>query len=342
MNRPGKPAKKYSQAARLHDIIRLIESRHGIAIDELAEESGVNRRTIHRDLNAISDAGYPLTAAWVGDRKLYRFITGFKDVPPVSFSLQELLTLYFLRSQLDILQGTPFHDDLAAIFRKINSVLPPRYAAHLERISRIALPLLQGRRDYSRAADLLERLRKALLFQQQVSLLYKTPSSSRAELYRVDPYTFIFYKGGLYLLGYAHNRRAVRTFALERISDISVEKERFELPDGYDPEEHFRGAFGIVDDEPLSVRLRFAPAVAHAVADRIWHGTQRITAAKDGSVELAFTAGGRMEIISWILSYGSHAELLEPPGLRAEIAATAARMAALYSAAGGSRAEQSL
>jgi len=342
VNRPGKPAKKYSQAARLHDIIRLIESRHGIAIEELAEESGVNRRTIHRDLNAISDAGYPLTSAWVGDRKLYRFITGFKDVPPVSFSLQELLTLYFLRSQLDILQGTPFHDDLAAVFRKINSVLPPRYAAHLERISRIALPLLQGRRDYSRAADLLESLRKALLFQQRVSLQYKTPFSSKAELYSVDPYTFIFYKGGLYLLGYAHNRRAVRTFALERISDISIDSERFELPAGYDPEEHFRGSFGIVEEEPLSIRLRFSPAVAHAVADRVWHGTQQLIRNKDGSVELAFTAGGKMEIVSWILSYGSHAELLEPAALRAEIAATAAQMAAVYSAPGGSNSVQSV
>jgi predicted DNA-binding transcriptional regulator YafY len=342
MNRPGKPAKKYSQAARLHDIIRLIESRHGIAIEELAEESGVNRRTIHRDLNAISDAGYPLTAAWVGDRKLYRFITGFKDVPPVSFSLQELVTLYFLRSQLDILQGTPFHDDLAAIFRKINSVLPPRYAAHLERISRIALPLLQGRRDYSRAAELLERLRKALLFQQRVSLQYKTPSRRKAELYSVDPYTFIFYKGGLYLLGYAHNRSAVRTFALERITELCIEEERFELPAGYDPEERFRGAFGIVDEESLAVRVRFSPEVAHAVAERTWHGTQKMTRGKDGSVELAFTAGGKMEIVSWILSYGSHAELLEPPGLRAELAATAARMAAVYSAAGGGCSAQSV
>src|SRR5512137_2849753 len=161
MNKPGKPSKKYSQAARLHDIIRLIESRHGISLEELAEESGVNRRTIHRDLNAISDAGYPLTAEWCGDRKLYRFITGFKDVPPVNFSLQELLTLYFLRPQLEMLKGTPFHDDLASIFRKVNSVLPPRYAAHLERISRVAIPLLQGRRDYSSMANILEELRKA-------------------------------------------------------------------------------------------------------------------------------------------------------------------------------------
>lgn len=333
MNRPGKPAKKYSQAARLHDTIRLIESRHGIAIEELAEESGVNRRTIHRDLNAISDAGYPLTSEWVGDRKLYRFITGFKDVPPVSFSLQELLTLYFLRSQLDILQGTPFHDDLATIFRKINSVLPPRYAAHMERISRIALPLLQGRRDYSRAADLLQELRKALLLQHRVSLQYKIPSRKKAELYRVDPYTFIFYKGGLYLLGYTHNRAAVRTFALERITAITIEKERYEMPAGYDPEERFKGAFGIVDEEPLQVRLHFSAAIAHAIADRVWHPTQKITWLKDGSLELAFSAGGRMEIISWILSYGSHAVLLEPPALRTELAATARQMARAYETA---------
>ena len=35
--RPGKPAKRYSQAARLHDVIRLLEARHGVTVDELAQ-----------------------------------------------------------------------------------------------------------------------------------------------------------------------------------------------------------------------------------------------------------------------------------------------------------------
>lgn len=333
MNRPGKPAKKYSQAARLHDIIRLIESRHGISIEELAEESGVNRRTIHRDLNAISDAGYPLTAEWCGDRKLYRFITGFKDVPPVSFSLQELLTLYFLRSSLDILQGTPFHDDLAAIFRKVNSVLPPRYAAHLERISRITVPLLQGRRDYRRAAHILTELRQALLYQNRVTITYHTPSRQGGEEYSVDPYTLVFYKGGLYLLGFAHNRQAVRTFAVERIDSLETSRERFEIPDEYHPEELFQRAFGIVSEEPLSVRVRFAPAIAHAIAERNWHPSQKLERLPDGGVELSFSAGGRLEILSWVLSYGSMAELLEPAELRAELARATSAMAALYAPA---------
>lgn len=330
MNKPGKPAKKYSQAARLHDTIRLIESRHGIAIDELAEATGVDRRTVHRDLLAISEAGYPLTAGWNGNRKLYRFITGFKDVPPIGFSLQELLTLYFLRAHLDTLQGTPFHDDLDSIFRKIGSVLPPRYGAHLERLASITLPIIQGVRDYSKVAALLVELRKALLFQQQVKLHYRSPSSIRTELYTVDPYSFIFYKGGLYLQGYAYNRRSIRTFAVERITAVETLSERFEIPLEYLPEKQFSEAFGIVNEEPLHVRLRFAKTIAHAIVGRRWHPTQKIKQLRSGEVELSFTAGGKMEILSWILSYGEQVELLEPVQLRQELAEKIRRTAQLY------------
>jgi predicted DNA-binding transcriptional regulator YafY len=331
MNKPGKPQKKYSQAARLHDTIRLIESRHGISIEELADGSGVNRRTVHRDLLAISEAGYPLTAEWSGDRKLYRFITGFKDVPPIGFSLQELLTLYFLRSHLETLQGTPFHDDIDSIFRKINSVLPPRYAAHLEKLSKIALPIIQGVRDYSKAATLLTDLRKALLFQQKVKLHYRAPSRKKAELYTVDPYSFVFYKGGLYLQGYAHNRLSIRTFAVERIAEVVILSERFEIPLQYQPEKQFDEAFGIVTEEPFNISLRFSKVVAHSIAGRIWHPSQKIRKLRNGAMELSFSAGGKMEILSWILSYGNHVELLEPPELRRELAEKARSMAEMYS-----------
>jgi proteasome accessory factor B len=47
-------------------------------------------------------------------------------------------------------------------------------------------------------------------------------------------------------------------------------------------------------------------------------------------VILTFTAGGKMEIVSWLLSYGRHAEILEPPGLRDEMRRNAHDMAILY------------
>lgn len=328
--RKGKPAKKYSQAARLHDIIRLIEARHGITIEELAEESGVNRRTIHRDLNAIQEAGYPLVSDWVNGSKAYRFLTRFKDVPPINFTLQELMTLSFLRSQLDFLKGTSFHDDMEAIFHKVNSVLPPRYAAHMDRIARVSLPLLQGGRDYSSVSEELKAIRDALLYQYRLTITYGTPAKKSVEEYLVDPYTLIYNKGGLYLLGYAHNRRALRTFAAERIKKVEVTRERFEMPEDFRPEDQLKTAFGMVEEAPMTVSIRFTPTIAHAVADRLWHPTQKIRRKKDGSVILSFTAGGRMEMIAWILSYGRHAEVLEPAGLREELKKIVQEMVGIY------------
>jgi predicted DNA-binding transcriptional regulator YafY len=326
----GKPARKYSQTGRVHNIIRLIEARHGITVDDMAEETGVDRRTIYRDLAAIQDAGYPLISERHNGRKVYRFLTRFKDVPPISFTLQELMTLYFLRSQFDLLEGTPFEEESESIFRKVNSVLPPRYAAHMERIASVTIPLLQGKRDYGRVGGQLRLLRDALIFQYRVKLGYRPVGRKRATTYTVDPYSLIFHRGGLYLLGFAHNRRGLRTFAVERLTRVEVEKERFEMPENFRPEERFRNAFGIVDETAMRVRVRFSPTVAHAVRDRIWHPSQRIEPLPDGGVVISFNAGGKMEILSWLLSFGEHAELLAPADLRDEVAGKITEMAKLY------------
>lgn len=325
----GKPSKKYSQAARVHDVIRIIEARYGVTVDELAEETGVDRRTVYRDLAAINDAGYPLVSERQQGKKAYRFLTRFKSVPPISFTLQELMTLSFLRSQLDFLSGTPFQEDMESVFLKISSVLPPRYSAHMDRIAGVSIPLLQGRRNYSLSAEFLKKIREALLFQYRTEIRYNTGKGHEAA-YTVDPYTLVSYKGGLYLLGFAHNRRALRTFAVERITAVEIVKERFEIPADYIPREQFKSAFGIVDEKTLQVRVRFSGEIARAVRDRIWHPSQKIEQAADGKIILSFEAGGAMEIVSWLLSYGDKAELLEPIELRETVQSAVAAMVKMY------------
>lgn len=326
----GKPTGKYTQAGRLHDIIRTIEARHGVTIEELAEEAGVTRRTVHRDLAAIHEAGYPLVADWENGRKLYRFLTRFKDVPPINFTLQELLTLSFFRSQVESLAGTPFARDMDSIFRKVNSVLPPRFAAHLERAAQVSLPLFLGRRDYGKHREQLETLREALLYQYGLILRYSPQGKGEPQDYRVDPYTLVFYKGGLYLMGYAHNRQALRTFAVERIAAVELLKERFEVRADLKPEQHLKSAFGIVEEEVMDVAVRFAPALAPAVEGRIWHPSQKVQREKDGSIVIRFRAGGRREIVSWILSYGPGAEVIAPPYLRDEVMESVRQMVGRY------------
>jgi proteasome accessory factor B len=111
----------------------------------------------------------------------------------------------------------------------------------------------------------------------------------------------------------------MRLFALERVRGVEVTRQRFEIPEGYRPEEHFRSAFGLVSDRPMKVKVRFSADVAHSVKERIWMPGQKLKADGEGGVTVEFEAAGEMELVSWILSYGAHAEVLEPPELRAEV-----------------------
>ena len=76
--------------------------------------------------------------------------------------------------------------------------------------------------------------------------------------------------------------------------------------------------------------LRFDPSVAARVRETTWHPSQRLTEEADGSLRFEATVAGTIEIRLWILSWGDTVEVLAPPELRGDVAATHARAAARY------------
>jgi predicted DNA-binding transcriptional regulator YafY len=313
----GRRPKKYSQAARLHDLIRILEMRYGATVAELVEECQVTRRTIYRDLQALMDAGYPLVSERQADgHVVYRFVTGFSKIPPLTLSLDELMTLYLCRGQLAFLQGTPFSEDLEAIFARLRSMLPPRSIAHLERIAEAFSPRFQGYKDYSSQRQILIDLRHALLKQQRCRIDYR-PAQRSSHSYLIDPYTLLFYNNALYVGAYAHNRKDIRLFAIDRIESVNLEPQRFEVPEDYQPEQLTGRAFGLIDDGPgYELELEFAPQVAHLIRERIWHPLQQIEEHQDGSLSLRFFASGNKEILAWLNSYLPHVRVIRPESLR--------------------------
>jgi predicted DNA-binding transcriptional regulator YafY len=213
------------------------------------------------------------------------------------------------------LQGTPFHDDLDAIFGKIRSSLRPSSVAHLERIAEASVPRFQGVRNYSAKKEVLGELRKALLYQYRVKLVY-TPARRPTENYEFDPYTLLFYEGALYLGGYAHNRKALRLFLVDRIEQVEVLKDRFEVPEGFAASDLTGSAFGLIDEGEFTGKVRFSAEISHLIRERIWHPSQKMLEEQDGSVTLSFAASGEKEILGWLYSYLPHVQLLEPKELR--------------------------
>ena len=137
----------------------------------------------------------------------------------------------------------------------------------------------------------------------------------------------------LYLMGWDETRDALRTFKIERIRDVALTPRTFELPEGDGVETTLGRAWDIIADQPpIDVVLRFSPTVATRVQEATWHASQRVQRESDGSLTWRATVAGPIEIRLWILSWGDDVEVLEPPGLRADVTATVRRAIARYEA----------
>jgi proteasome accessory factor B len=177
--------KTYSQAARVQRILRTLGVRHGITIGELAEEFGVTKRTIYRDLKALGEAGYRLLSEVV-ERTTYRKLEpSFKSVPPVTFTLNELMALYFSRKVIVSTGRSPFRAELESAFKKIESSLPAKHIARLEKIDEMFTPLLKASKKIDLNKGVFETVQWALLNQNILKLEYRPKKRNRAFPFRV-------------------------------------------------------------------------------------------------------------------------------------------------------------
>lgn len=313
-NPRGRKRGSYTQADRLARMMRTLASR-AVTINELAQEFSVSSRQVRRDLDEIEAEGHPLTSSNDPGEKAWQLPLAYRGLPPVSMNRYELMSLQMARSNLSHLKNTPFMEDLDTVIAKVTASLPAKTANHLERIVQVFAPLHRGTRSYAEKKDLLGKLRTALLLQLTVNLTYKKPDVNKASGYRVDPYALVLYEQGLYVAGYSHRSHAERLFAVDRIKQIMLTEERFELPASYSSAKRYADQFGLIEESPKEVKIWFSQDVAHLMRERQWHPSQRIKKLKNGSVEVSFYVGGLDEIAYWVLSWGKEAKVLSPPKL---------------------------
>jgi predicted DNA-binding transcriptional regulator YafY len=229
--------------------------------------------------------------------------------------------LYFSRTLLESLSGTPFRDDVESAFDKLSAALTPHMREFLDHLPRVIAAKADParRHDDPRQQQFIARALEATLHLRQARLTYHSRSSDRTKVYLVHPYRLAYAQGGLYLLAYVPEYGEVRTFAVERIQDVSLLEERFtpieELPDAAFPH-----SLGVHSGPPEHVEVEFESAVADYVRARAWHPSQRLREADAGRVVVTLDVCLDRALHSWILSFGPFARVLAPPALAREIA----------------------
>ncbi len=336
-----------TEVIRQWTILREIERARGsgVTIDELASICDVTTRTIRRDLQALEEAGFPLYDDRARDDGKTRWhVNGqaFKGLT-AGLTVSELCALYFSRTLVESLSSTPFRDDVESAFEKLSQGLTPHMRHFVDQLPRViaAKPDPLRRKSGGPGDEVVQRTiaraLDAILSHRQAAIIYYSKSSDRQKNYLVHPYRLAHAQGGLYLLAYVPEYGQVRTFAVERISSLSLLDEHFtpieELPDIAFPD-----SLGVHSGPPEHVEIEFQAAVADYVRSREWHPSQQVRETDSGAVVVMLDVCIDRALTGWILSFGSAARVVSPERLAEQIARQLADASAQYNGRCGGRA----
>lgn len=309
----------------------LESSRHGASIDGLADELAVTTRTIRRDLAALQEAGFPLYDERDDDGRVRWRIDGavLKGLE-AGFTLAELCALYLSRNLLEAVAGTPFQRDLSNAFARLEKMLSPRMRQFLDRLPSVLVAKPGPRAAGSDSSpDVVGRLLEATLHFRVTTMRYHSVSSARVKDYLIHPYRLVFAQGGLYLLAYVPEYKDIRTFAVDRIKAVSIEKQTF-TPKERIGTEVFANSLGVNTGEPERVEIEFEPRVAPFVRARVWHPSQQVRDGSNGRIVLSLDVCHDWALRNWILGWGPFARVVSPAALAGEIQADLNAAAARY------------
>lgn len=320
------------QLARQWQLIqRLARSRAGAALDDLAQELGCVRRTVYRDLDALMFAGFPVVSEKRDGRVYYRFLETFR-IGNVPFTADEVLALAFSEDLLRTLEGTVLHDSIGSALAKIRAGLGPELSEYLSRLAESFRVIPGPHKNYALFRETIQVLHDAVLGRRTLRMRYRTARTGSIATRKLDPYRIWYRSGGLYVVGLDHKSGEIRTFAVDRIRRLEATADRFTGSKDFDFDRYTGSSFGVIAEPPIRVRIRFDKNWASFVKERTWHPSQTLKTAAGGRVELSMQVGGTAEIRSWVLSFGSGAEVLEPESLRAEVERELAAALRHYSA----------
>ncbi len=299
----------------------------------MASEMEVSLKTIRRDLDSFQHAGFMLyqeTGPY--GKKRWRLSPDTEGLK-LSFDFEEAAALYLGRQLLEPLAGTPFWEAAQRAFRKIRSYFGNTATNYLEEFSKTFHHQPFGKSDYSEKHDVIDTLMVAIEDRRACQIGYQSLQSAELKKYPVHPYGMTYHHSSLYLIGFHGKKKKVCHWKVDRIESAKPDSEPFILIDNFDLEKHLRHSFGIFHgDEPVQVQIRFAEPVTRYVQESNWHPTQILTSQEDGSLLAEFKLTDTHEVSRWILSFGQHAEVLEPKELREDIIQEIAQMQSGYEA----------
>jgi predicted DNA-binding transcriptional regulator YafY len=301
------------RADRVLSLLLLLQARGRLSASELATRLEVSRRTVYRDVDALSVAGVPVRTE-PGPRGGIELLEGWRT---------DLTGL--TEPELDALFTSAAGPAFESAMGKLAAALPSDSGRRARRMRERLLVDSAGWGSRGETSPHLRVVQDAVFADRRLRLHYRRAEAQVTERV-VDPLGLVLKAGVWYLVADADGTR--RLFRLSRVEAAEALDEPARRPRGFDLAAAWREQSANWDAgrAALEVLVRVLDANLPLVL-RV-SGARVIGRPKPGLLVMAFPAAEAAA--AFLSSFGAMVEALEPPQVRIDLARRGAELVRLY------------
>lgn len=175
--------------------------------------------------------------------------------------------------------------------------------------------------DVPSAREYLPMVLEAIKDSVKICFTYASFSRSRAETKIIfRPYFLKRYKQRWYMIGFQEKKQEIRTYALDRVKEMQIVREKFEKPGSVTLEQLFGNIVGVTTSKASvkTVKLKTTPTQAKYFRALPFHESQTEEVHDHYSI-FTYRLQLNYELAHEILALGDAVKVLEPPELRAMV-----------------------
>jgi predicted DNA-binding transcriptional regulator YafY len=304
------------RADRLLSLVILLQTRGKMTAQTLAEELGVSRRTILRDVDALSFAGIPIYAegghggGMALDENYRLTLTGLKEA--------EVRAL-FLSSNASLLQDIGLGEAAESTLLKLVAVLPAPHQPSVDSLrQRILIDPVWWWHDLQ-PLPFWDELQQAVYEDRCIRVSYETYDGEVTER-MLEPYSLVAKASLWYLI--ARREGELRTYRVSRLKQVTLLDAHFQRDPDFDLpaywHDHIQGFLATLTEYAFTLRID-----SRHMASAKWYtpGHTEILEppGDDGWLTARLWVESEAQAVQFVLTMGKSATIVEPDSLREKV-----------------------
>lgn len=149
----------------------------------------------------------------------------------------------------------------------------------------------------------------------------------------VDPYALKEFKNRWYVVGNEPKNGVIKSFALDRLSDLVITNKKFYKPNAFQVNQYYKNSFGIIspnEDTPEDIVLSFTPFQGKYIKTLPLHHTQHILRDTEDELRISLKLYITHDFFMEILSLGDKVKVIQPEKLKKQLVSTVNEVQKLY------------